>query len=495
MSRPVRLILLTVALACAAVAVIVVAAVGPDDTDRADAASLRSDASRTFRSRPDLSPPKVQVYRSAGGTAPGSIFVAPKRTTGTKSVAHTGPLIVDNAGKPIWFRPNPAGTKANDFRVQEYKGKPVLTWWEGHARKGHGQGVGIIADTSYRVIKRVRAHKPYALDMHEFKLTPRGTALVIIYHETRRDLRSVGGPRRGYILDNIVQEIDLDSGKVLFSWHALGHVGLKESYRDLDEDDAGDPWDYFHINSVDVDGDGNYLISARYSNSVIKVSRRTGRIVWRLGGRRSDFKMGKGTRFHLAHDAEWVQDDRLLHIFDNSEEGVRTRSRLLTLRVDTHRKRVTLVRDLRHPKRILAATQGNWDELPNGDVFAEFGSQGRWSEFDPKGKLIYDAELPDGYDSYRGYRAQWHAQPTTRPALAVTRPSDGTTVVYASWNGATEVASWRVLGGGSPQALTPVGSSPRKGFETAITVPGRPAVVAVQALDASGRVLSQSLPK
>jgi hypothetical protein len=445
-----------------------------------------------YLTRPDLSPPPITLHMPGGADlAPGSIFLAPKGTSGSSGSENTGPLIVDDRGEPIWFRRNPDGVRANDFRVQRYRGKPVLTWWEGRSQGGHGQGAGVIADTSYRVIKRVRARDPYALDLHEFKLTDRGTALVMIYHTTRRDLRSVGGPRRGRIIDGIIQEIDVRSGRTLFTWHSLGHIGLKESYRPLPKS-RSEAWDYFHPNSVDVDEDGNYIVSARYSYSVTKISRRTGKILWRLGGKRSDFRMGRGTRLHLAHDAEW-QPDGTLRVFDNSATSVRDRSRVVWLKVDAKRRRVTLARELTHPAPVLAATQGNAESLPGGRLFVGWGSQGRWSEFAADGSLRYDAELPDGFDSYRVYREPWEGHPGTKPDVVATAAA-GATTVRVSWNGATEVTGWRVLAGPNAGALTPVTAAPKQGFETAMGVAGAPSVVAVQALDGTGRVLETSAP-
>ncbi len=464
----------------AAGALVIGARAEPDGEPR----GLTAAASRAYVTRPDLRPPPITIHARDGETAPGSIILAPKRSTRT---ARTGPLIVDDDGQPIFFRQNRQGIRSNDVRVQEYRGEPVLTWWEGRAAGGHGQGVGVIVDTSYREIARVRAKRPYDLDMHEFKLTSRGTALVLIYHTVRRDLRSVGGRRDGRVIDNLVQEIDVRTGKVLFSWSSLDHIGLGESYRELPDDRSA--WDYFHVNSVDEDADGNLIVSARYSNSVTKISRETGRVLWRLGGRRSDFRMGRGTRVHLAHDAEW-QPDGTLRIFDNSQRSVRDRSRIVTLDVDTERREVTLVDDVRHPDAVLAATQGNAESLPGDGLFAGWGSQGRWSEFGPGGALRYDAELPDGYDSYRVYRQVWHATPPTRPDV-VARRDGARTRVHVSWNGATDVTAWR-LRTGSGAAAPIAGTVRRAGFETAIAVPGHPARVTVEALDAAGRVIGTS---
>jgi hypothetical protein len=292
-------------------------------------------------------------------------------------------------------------------------------------------------------------------------------------------------------MDNIVQEIDVASGRVLFSWHSVGAIGLRESYRSASED-RGRPYDYFHANSVDADERGDLIVSARHTNSVTKISRRTGRVVWRLGGRRSDFRMGRGTHFRLAHDARW-QPDGTLRVFDNSERGLRDRSRVLTMRLDARRRRADLVADVRHPRAVLAATQANAQRLANGNTFVGWGSQGRWSEFGVDGSLLYDAELATGWDSYRAYRGVWDGRPRTRPRVVAQRRPGGRAAVFVSWNGATHVARWRVLTGRSPGTLAAVAEAPRAGFETGIRVGGRPARVAVQALDAAGGVLATSV--
>ena len=165
----------------------------------------------------------------------------------------------------------------------------MLTWCDG--------GVDYIVDSSYHVIATVHAGNGLDADGHEFALTPQGTALITIYHEVPYDLSSVGGPKDGTVVDGIVQEIDVATGRVLFEWHSLDHVPLAESYAPVTRNDA---YDYFHINAVNLDNDGNLLISGRHTWTVYKVDRHTGQILWRLGGKRSDFKLGAGRPVRLA---------------------------------------------------------------------------------------------------------------------------------------------------------------------------------------------------
>src|ERR687898_942850 len=201
-------------------------------------------------------------------------------------------MIVDNRGELVWFRPmRGEGVRAMDFKVQSYRGEPVLTYYQGVGTT-YGRGEYVILDSSYREMTRVRAGNGYLGDHHEFLITPQGTALFTIYSPVRWDLSSVGGPENGMVLDGIAQEVDIATGEVLFEWHSLDHVGLEESYG---EKYYSDQLDYFHINSIDVDYDDNLLISARNTCATYKIERSTGEVLWRFGGKASDFEMGPGT--------------------------------------------------------------------------------------------------------------------------------------------------------------------------------------------------------
>jgi hypothetical protein len=431
-----------------------------------------------FHSRPDLTPPVVSVAVAKPAAAPGYLFIAPKQTAPQK-----GPEIFDETGQPVWFDPVPE--QATDFRVQTYRGKPVLTFWEGPPTApvlGTGVGHYVILDTSYRQVATVQAgFGAETADLHEFQLTPRGTALITAYR-----IVSTGGKR---VADSVVQEVDVASGRVLFTWHSLGHVALAESYATAPTD--GTPYDYFHVNSVDEEPDGNLLVSARNTHAVYEIDRSTGAVLWRLGGKRSSFKMGKGTTFAWQHDAR-RQADRTITIFDDgASPAVEKESRAIRIRLDAKARTATLVSA--YSAGSLAGSQGNVQVLGNGDTLVGFGAVPRVTEFSPAGQIVFDATFSKGDDSYRAYRFVWHATPTTRPAIAVAAGKGGTATVYASWNGATEVARWRVLGGLVADKLDPVGPAMMKSrFETTMQVATDDPYLAVEALDAQGRVIGRS---
>lgn len=440
-----------------------------------------------WRSRPDLQIPALTVLRNEPGTSPEPVFIAPYNNP----TGQAGAVIADNSGEPIWENPL-AGRVTTDFRVQSYRGAPVLTWWQGEIELGHGVGEYVIADAAYRTIRTVQAGLGRRGDLHEFVITPRDTALLTSYRVTKADLSSVGGPRAGTIQDAMFQELDLATGDVLMEWHSLDHIPLSESYAPVGED-----WDYAHINSVDLDGDydgdkgDGLLVSARSTHTIYKLAQ-NGSIVWRLGGKHSDFDMGPGTAFAWQHDAR-RQPDGTITVFDNgATPAVERLSRGLVLDVDEQAMTATLRRQYTRPP-VLAGSQGSVQPLPNGNVFVGWGESPYVSEFDRSGRLLFDALLGSQYECYRAFRLPWTGRPAEAPALAVSGGRGGVRA-YASWNGATEVRTWRLLAGERPEqpTLTPVAHARADGFETAIASLSRGPYFAAQALDAAGTPLGSS---
>jgi hypothetical protein len=465
----------------------------------------RTRAAGTMRlvTRPDLRPPRWDVRVLRPGAADGEIVAGPKLLA-TRS-GRQGAQILTAAGRVLFWWPLPVAQKPGDVRVQTYRGRPVLTFWQGYLSIGQGDGEGVIMDTSYRVVERVRAANGYRMDLHEFRLTPRNTALLIAYQAVEYDMRAFGGPENGRVTDAVIQEIDIPTGLVLFEWHSLGNVALSESTWRRPRRPPGPaaaapgaplpplpPWDYVHPNSVSLDGDGAIVVSGRHTDAVYRVNRATGTIDWRLGGRRTDFRLGRGASFARQHDAE-VQPDGAIRVFDNSARTQRRRSRVLTLRLDRAAHRATVVREVsRRDRRLFAGTQGNASVLGGGTTFVDWGSQGAISEIAGADRVLFDAWLPRGWDTYRAYRAEWTGRPLSRPSIAARAAPAGSTTVFMSWNGATEIASWRVLGGPAPNALAPVGTVPWQDLETGLRVASPGPFFAVEALDAAGAVLGVS---
>ena len=445
---------------------------------------------RRFRSRRDLAPPFVNVDRRSAGRAPGLLFLSPKSK---KDQKQAGPMIADDAGQPVWFQPLPGIQAATDFRTQTYKGRPVLTYWQGTSRQGIGVGEMVMLDQSYRVIRRIRTPNGFRPDLHEFVITPNDTAIIITYPVVRTDLRKVKGARRGLAVDSVIQEIDLDTGLVVFEWHSLGKIALTETFS-KPRGGPRAPFDYAHTNSVNLDTDGDFLMSARNTWTIYKIDRETGNIRWRLGGKRSTFRLPAAARFAWQHDAQ-RRSDGAITMFDNEAfPPIRKFSRALALRLDERARTASIADTLIHPRRLLAATQGNHQNLPNGGAMVGWGSQRNLTEFDAAGNLVFSAALSLGFESYRIYRMPWVGLPRTRPRVAAADEPGAGTDVYTSWNGATEVATWEIFAGPSVAGLRPVARGPRRGFETRFTVPGVPRFVQSRARNAAGQILSTSAP-
>jgi hypothetical protein len=446
----------------------------------------------TFRTRPDLSPRTVDVAKRAHDTTPGYVFAAPKES----GPGQGGPMIVDNRGQVMWFRPvDREGPRAMDFKVQTYRDEPVLTW---------GEGDYVILNSSYHEIARFHAGHGYQGtranpgDHHEFLISPEDTALITIYNPVRGDLSPVGGPEDGLVWEGIVQELDIETGKVLFEWHSFDHVGLDETHVDTSKDTRSGI-DYFHINSIDVDHDGNLLVSARRTSTVYKIDRESGEVIWRLGGKNSDFDMGPGARFAYQHDAR-RQPDGTITIFDNGntilDSGIPKaveESRGIVLELNEQKMTATLVREYTHPDKLFADASGNMQVLPNGNVFIGWGRALVFSEFSKDGELLFSASFPTN-GSYRAFRFPWSGHPSDQPVAVAKRASEEEVRVYASWNGATQVANWEVLAGPNPNQLESLGAVSRDRFETAMLVRTAEPYLVVRAKDRSGRVLGATKP-
>jgi hypothetical protein len=441
-----------------------------------------------YSTAPTLTPSSVHITTPArAGASPGDFFLAPYQGKGTP-----GPMIVDHAGNLVWFRALPASQTATNFQVQQYQGKPVLTWWQGRVLEvGFGQGEDVIYDSSYRHIATVRAGNGYHADLHEIRLTAQGTAWIDAFDPIHMNLSSAHGLANGVLTDSVIQEVDVKTGLVMWEWHALGSIPIGDSHNPAPRSPY--PWDYIHVNSVDPGSSGDVLLSARNTWALYDVDIQTGVVRWRLGGSHSSFKAGAGTHFYWQHDAEF-QPGGAISVFDNGSDPPKEKqSRGLLLAADPAAHSVTLLRQFVNPsKTLLASSQGNTLSLPGGNWLMGYGGLPNFTEYDSSGHVLFDATLGKNVQDFRTYLAPWSGQPRTVPAVKATPSGSGGLSVAVSWNGATAVASWRVLAGASPSTLAPVITAAKSGFQTTIAAPATGPYLAVQALDGAGTVLAVS---
>lgn len=303
-------------------------------------------------------------------------------------------------------------------------------------------------------------------DLHEFKITTNGTALITVYNKTHLDPDNAvfDDVKDGFIIDGIVQEIDIATGEMLFQWRASDHLDntlLQTSsggYVDLGA------LDYFHINSIEKDGFGNYLISVRHLHMLLYVSGSTGEILWAVGGASDDFEDvsgGAASDFMWQHDARWIDRDQgLISLFDNGiarhhySDADHSEGRFIKLDLET--RTVELIRTFASPSNIRSASQGSVQLLEHAEVeddqhvFVGWGSSGAYSEFAMDGKLLcethFAASLLFYFERAKSYRAikapeGWKMEPSWDPSAKTVGD-----VLYVSWIGATEVAYWMLQG-------------------------------------------------
>jgi hypothetical protein len=263
----------------------------------------------------------------------------------------------------------------------------------------------------------------------------------------------------------------------------------------------GFPWDAYHVNSIDLSAHGQtFLVSMRDTWAAYLVDVASGKIQWTLGGRSSSFTLGPGAGFEWQHDVRLtgstvsLYDDHCCQLTGGGTYVNPTGpSRGLVLKLDQQARTATLAGQYGEKGGFDSDFMGDARPLPNGDVFVGWGSEPYFSEYDRSGKLLFEGELPGPNLTYRATLERWAGLPLSPPVGAVRQTHRGT-AVYASWNGATEVVSWRVLAGSGASRLTVVATRAKSGFETVIGVPPSYRSFKVQALDAVGRVIGMSRP-
>ena len=471
----------------------------------------------SFVSEPKLNPMKVTINTNLPGTSPGFMFAAPYAISANASYGQQGSLILDNSGTPFWFRPLSSSNLMNtDFRLQQFDGKPVLTFWQGSlstppaytnfpAGSSEPGSCFYILDDTYRVIKTVTAQNGFISDVHEFLITPSDTALFLSTKAIAMDLSPYGGPTKGFVQDFAIQEVDLHTNQLLFFWDVLDHVPLSDSYEPASTaTSTSNVWDVYHFNSIGLtDNPDDILVSSRNAWTIYRIHKPSGAIVWRLGGKQGSFTIEAGAEFSWQHDARFLPGNVVSMFDDNCCESSTVPpgtpySHGLLLQLNLTNMTASLINEYYHDPNLNIDTQGNVQSLPNGNRFIGWGESQYYSEFspggntstDPRVNLLYDAEMPGSNISYRTYRETWQATPYSPPSIAAI--SGTGTTVYVSWNGATEVSAWQVFGGSTASALTLLTTAPKSGFETSISVPSSGPYFQVKALDAHGDVIGTS---
>lgn len=432
-------------------------------------------------------------------------------------VSKPGPVIFDPRGNLVWT--DDSFGVVTDFKVQSYKGKDYLTFWSGTdgVKYRYGRGTYYMLDQSYAVFRTIHAVGEGLMgDLHDFKITDEETALMTVYLNTPADLSPIGGPTAGWILDSVIQEVDIETGALLFEWRASKHVDIRDSMLNfaLESKSAGrDPqtsFDFFHINSVDKDENGNYVVSARHMHSIMCISAADpSKTLWVLGGTKNEFtdiSDGHATDFMWQHHAR-MHANNTITIFDNARsesiEYVGEYSRGLLLQIDTTAWTVELLREYADPKhRYRAQSQGSAQLFDDGKILLGYGFLPNLVEFAPDGRVLCDVRLAPlvvssfgMVTSYRAFKSKrWVGKPKTSPSVFF-KPSEGR--LFVSWLGATEVHRWVLQGadweGVQQDRYVDLLEKVKDEFEVPLLIhDGMPDYVRVAGLDADGNVLKHS---
>ncbi|KAH7306077.1 ASST-domain-containing protein [Rhexocercosporidium sp. MPI-PUGE-AT-0058] len=425
---------------------------------------------------------------------PGYIFLSPY--TGVSwdvSFAHgplqPAPYIFSSSGDLVWSGFGYVSGWAGNFQDARYRGEDVLFVFEGsrNARHGHSHGHVKILDRSYETVREARGGRYSLIDLHEFHVVDEKTALVEIYEPTPYDLGKYGArPESQWIVDAVFREIDIETGRLIFEWKSLDLVSPNESDVPIKSllygtgYNSSDALDYFHINSVDCDSEHNYLISGRHTSTIYKINGTGGEIIWRLGGKYSNFSIRENVAFGLQHHARFISrssdgDETIISLFDstgkaNSEgTGYVSRSSGKLVSLNTRTWRASLLQSFPAPlDEIFAFSQGSTQILPNGAI----------TEFSPNGTVVFHAYLDSGelwekgyVQNYRGFKFNWTGAPYEEPAVVAFKLKGGSAVaLYVSWNGDTETKWWRFYGVDGEGKAKFVGEIEREGFETSFNV-------------------------
>ncbi|KAF2640106.1 hypothetical protein P280DRAFT_490477 [Massarina eburnea CBS 473.64] len=455
----------------------------------------------------ELVAPRLNVLTTHPSCDDGSYTMFNPRGTKVPDDAR-GPMIIDAQGNLVWTVTGYEQTY--DLMAQEYKGKQYLTFWSGNdAIGGHGNGHYIMLDTSYKEVARISAGNGLWGDLHEFRFTDAGTALLTVYDVQPIDLTPVGASPKGWIWDSVFQELNIETGEVVFQWRASEHFSVVDSYHP--PGGAGNsqkaPYDFFHINSVEKDPKGNYLISSRYTSTVSYIDGRTGEVIWVLGGKRNQFadlSDGRATDFRFQHDARWQEDHTMISLFSNDDEpGQKEKkpfSRPMKIRVDTVNFTAQLEGQYINKLEFLSSSQGSMQVLPNKNVLVGYGFSSAFTEFSPSGVALceshFGASSRFGHgdvQSYRVMKFNWTGTPETRPSMTIISNS-----AFVSWNGATEVQDWVLETGEKPAGRSHIKWTEgfkitKEGFEMELVLPKqRGTYVRISGLDAEGKILGTS---
>jgi hypothetical protein len=449
------------------------------------------------------------------GLAPGDFLLAntPNVAEPGLMTGEGGPMILDNRLSPVWVRGVGSNQAALNLQQETYRGHHVLVWCVLTGRGRTARSRVVVFDRHYRQIAVLEAAAPWVFSLHDASIRGNAIWLTVSRNVPNQDLAPYGGPMEGLVYDVGVQAYDLRTGKLLYTWDALNpggtpNIPLSESLQPAPPPGLSDGmgWDAYHLNSVQPLPDHRIVISMRNTWAVYLVDTVRNRTIWTLGGKDSTFTIAQRAIFRWQHDARLLSGpgpEKRVTLFNDNCCQVIARGGLappdgpadgIVFQLNLRSHTATLEAQYGHTPTLHPVYLGSMQLLPGGNALVGWGSSPYFTEYGSSGRRLLDAAWPGKDESYRAlYTDSWVGTPYYPPRGAA-RTVGSRTVVYASWNGATQVARWEVLGGFSAAGLRAVAGGSRTGFETTIALPRSYRVYEVRAIDARGRVLRTSAP-
>jgi len=432
--------------------------------------------------------PHYTVSITSPDNGEGDIFVAPFYWT--KSTLGSYLLILNGQGQVVYYKSMADALNAFDFKVQP---NGSLSYFDQKASTYY------VMDSHYQVVNTYQAGNGYVADLHDLRILPNGDALLMAYDDETVDMSQVvpGGKKDATVTGLIIQELD-PSKNVIFQWRSWDHVAYTDSTVNLTEQKI----DLVHGNALALANDGNLLLSSRNLSEITKINLQTGDVIWRFGGKASQFELINGKPFAYQHDVRQLPNGDIT-IFDNQgTEQNPAPSHGIEYKLDETRMTATQVWEYTHEPPVFATFMGNTQRLSDGNTFLSWGAPYtgdgydfvNMTEVNPDNQTVFELAFDQPYVSYRAFRFPWQGNPNTQPDLASKVDSSGITLGY-SWNGATEVASYRVLGGNSEQSLSLIEEKAKANFETQshlTNLPQNECYFQVAVLDKNGSEMARS---
>ncbi|KAK5462868.1 hypothetical protein LTS15_002580 [Exophiala xenobiotica] len=463
-----------------------------------------------FKSRPDIYAPFLNISLfDEDAVTPGYIFMGPYQTF------QEAIYIYDNRGNLVWSGfGETGGGPSHNFHVCSINGTNNLCFITTAQNVGYGRGYAVVMDDTLTMQTSIRSQSGLAnFDEHEFNVLDGGlSAIFTLYNPEHYDLSTYNVSGQGWLMNCYFQHLEFETNKLMFEWSAIDHVSINETFvKPASTEVSGNgltptsPWDYFHINSVDRNTDGDYLVSARHTCTLYKVSGQDGHIIWRLGGSMSDFTFPPGLNYSFQHDARFREENEtttIISLFDNASNGYNQTSAYssgMILKLDHTKNSVSLIQQFVAPYKFISASQGNVQlfghDWQTSNAFLGWGSNAYISEYTPDGRMVQQGHFATtGSMNYRAFKYNFTSNPTDAPALYTYAHNDSAPTSYwMSWNGATKVAQWRIYSGPArdgPWSI--IGTVKKTGFETTFRAPKYHPWSIVESIDADGNPLKNS---